>query len=84
VITVAYWHLPCNVVNGLLCCDDVMLLQRIFCGVVSCVCVLRCACMVLGVSHCIKTFFLPMLMLLMLCVDQLITNNFYFYFFLIS
>jgi hypothetical protein len=49
--------LACNVVNGLLCCDGVMLLQRMFlwCGIM---CVLRCACMcVLGGSYCIKTFF---------------------------
>jgi hypothetical protein len=60
VITVYVLHLSCNVVNGLLCCDVVMLLQRIFCGVVSCVCV--CVCVALrmygaGGSHCIKTFF---------------------------
>jgi hypothetical protein len=49
------------------------------CGVVSCV--LRCACMcVLGDSYCVKTFYRRWFVDVCVCVDQLITNNFYFFF----
>jgi hypothetical protein len=78
VVTVCVLHLSCNVVNGLLCCNVVILLQRMFlwCGIM---CVLRCACMcVLSGSYCIKTF-LQMLMLLILCsISSSLTSLFFF------
>jgi hypothetical protein len=54
-----------------------------FCGVTSCVCVLRCACMcVLGGSYASKLFI--DVDVVDAVFDQLITNNFLFFFFIIS
>jgi hypothetical protein len=75
----ACWHLSCSAVNGPCVVRASCCCNTCCCGVVSCV--LRCACMcVLGDSYCVKTFYRRWFVDVCVCVDQLITNNFYFFF----
>jgi hypothetical protein len=78
-LLLACLHLSSSVVNGPLCCDVVMLLQRMLLwrDIMS----VRCACMcVLGDSYCVKTFYRVDVAVVDAVFDQLVTNNFYFFF----